>query len=74
MAAIESNQRSAGLKNPTLPFRGVEQEYPLPKELMMFHASLYFGLMVLLLLIGLVVTFGYGTISRMIGIAGRAAL
>jgi TnpA family transposase len=28
MAAIESNQRSAGLKNPTLPFRGVEQEYP----------------------------------------------
>jgi hypothetical protein len=46
----------------------------LPKELMMFHASLYFGLMVLLLLIGLVVTFGYGTISRMIGIAGRAAL
>jgi hypothetical protein len=46
----------------------------LPKELMIFHASLYFGLMVLLLLIGLVVTFGYGTISRMIGIAGRAAL
>lgn len=44
----------------------------LPKELMMFQASLYFSLKILLLLIGLVVTFGYGTISRMIGIATRA--
>jgi hypothetical protein len=46
----------------------------LPPAILIFQASLYLGLMILLLLIGLVVTFGYGTISRMIGIAGKAVL
>lgn len=45
----------------------------IPTGLIQIQASLYLGLMILLLLIGLVVTFGYGTISRMIGIAGRFA-
>ncbi len=46
----------------------------LPPALIMFQASLYFGLMVLLLIIGLVVTFGYGTIMRMLQIGARLAI
>lgn len=44
----------------------------LPLPLMQFQGSLYLGLMILLLLIGLVLTFGYGTIAGLIKTAGRA--
>lgn len=39
----------------------------------MFHSSLLLGLMILLLLLSIVLVFGYGTVSRMIEIAGKAA-
>lgn len=53
---------------------GVTLITSLPPALTMFQASLYFGLMTLLLLIGLVVTFGYNTIAGLIKTTGRAAL
>jgi len=46
----------------------------LPSSLMQFFPSLYLGLMILLLLIGIVVVFGYSTIMRMIGIGTRLAI
>lgn len=46
----------------------------LPPALMPLRSSLLLALMILLFLISMVLVFGYGTISRMIGIAGKAAL
>ncbi len=53
---------------------GVTLITSLPPALGMFQASLYFGLMTLLLLIGLIIVFGYNTIAGLIKTAGRAAL
>lgn len=46
----------------------------LPPALMIFQPSLLISLMILLLLIGIVIVFGYGTISRMIGLGTKAML
>jgi len=44
----------------------------LPVAMITYKISLFLALMVLLLLIGIILVFGYGTIARMVGIAGRA--
>lgn len=44
----------------------------IPTAFIMYKMSLFLALMVLLLLIGIILVFGYGTIARMVGIAGRA--
>ena len=41
MAATESNRRSASLKIPALPFRGVAQKYPITAIHAKIHAKVF---------------------------------